>query len=129
MKLIKTIIVALFFIIAITFALQNQQVISINYYGLIPSFSVPLFLIVFFSILLGILIAGFGDIFVRYSLRIRARKCEKALKACQNELDTLKRAREETEQDQAVVERKEPKESGRQEAVKPSQPVVPTENA
>jgi uncharacterized integral membrane protein len=97
MRLIKTLIIALFFILAITFALQNQQAITINYYGLIPSFSVPLFLIAFFSILIGILIAGFGDIFVRYSLRLRARKCEKALKACQKELEALKKTQAEEE--------------------------------
>lgn len=90
MKLIKTIAIAIFFIIAITFALQNQQLITIHYYDLIPSFSVPLFLIVFFSILIGILIAGFSDIFVRYSLRIKARKCEKNLKRLKDEMKAMK---------------------------------------
>ncbi len=93
MKLIKTLIVAVFFIVAITFALQNQQAVTLTYYGLIPPFSVPVFLLVFFSVLLGILIAGFGDIYVRYSLRLRARRCEKKLKTCEKELEELKQTR------------------------------------
>jgi len=97
MRLIKTLIIAVFFIVAITFALQNQQAVTLNYYGVIPPFDVPVFLLVFFSVLLGILIAGFGDIYVRYSLRIRARRCEKQLKACQKELEELKQARAEAE--------------------------------
>ncbi len=96
MKLIKTLLVAIFFIVAITFALQNQQSVTLNYYGLIPPFSVPVFLLVFVAILLGILITGLGDIFVRYSLRMRARSCEKALKRCQKELESLKQARQVT---------------------------------
>lgn len=96
MKLIKAIAIAVFFIIAITFALQNQQLVTINYYNFIPSFSVPVFLIAFFSILLGILIAGFGDIYVRYSLGLKARKCEKQLKECMREIDSLKKTRKET---------------------------------
>jgi len=91
MKLIKTIAIAIFFVIAITFALQNQQLISIHYYDLIPPFSVPLFLIVFFSILIGILIVGFADIFVRYSLGMKARKCEKELKRLKGEMETMRR--------------------------------------
>ncbi len=97
MKLIKTLIVAVLFLLAITFALQNQQAVTLNYYGLIPPFDVPVFLLVFFSVLLGILIAGFGDIYVRYSLRIRARRCEKQLKACRKELEELRQARTEAE--------------------------------
>ena len=93
MRLIKTLIVAVLFILAITFALQNQQAVTLNYYGLIPPFSVPVFLLVFFSVLVGILIAGFGDIYVRYSLRMRARRCEKQLKACRKELETLQQER------------------------------------
>ena len=94
MKLIKTLLVAILFIIAITFALQNQQPVTLHYYGLIPPFSVPLFLLAFVAILIGILITGFGDIFVRYTLRMRARSCEKGLKKCRKELDALKKIRE-----------------------------------
>ena len=107
MKLIKTLIVAIFFIIAITFALQNQQLITLHYYGLIPDFSVPVFLLVFFSVLLGILIAGFGDIYVRYSLRARARKCEKELKRVREELASVKQrvAKETTGESEKPEER------------------------
>ncbi len=91
MKLIKTLIVAIFFILAITFALQNQQPMTLHYYGLIPDFSIPVFLLVFFAILLGILIGGFGDLFMRYSMRMRARRCEKELKRVKEELASLKR--------------------------------------
>ncbi len=124
MRLIKTLIIALFFIFAITFALQNQSSISLHYYGLIPDFPVPLFLLVFFSILLGILIAGFGDIFVRYSLRIRARKCEKALKHVKEELASVKQ--------QAMQEKGDgSREVGRDEKAKPSvpSPVTPPKGA
>ncbi|MBW1659806.1 MAG: LapA family protein [Deltaproteobacteria bacterium] len=131
MKLIKTLIVAIFFIVAITFALQNQQAVTLNYYDLIPPFSVPVFLLVFFSVLLGILIAGFGDIYVRYSLRLRARKCEKQLKACRNELETLKKTRAAEsavppEKSGEVTEEKEPE---KQDTERPSQAVKTTEHA
>ncbi len=94
MKLVKTIAVAIFFIVAITFALQNQQLVALHYYDLIPAFSVPLFLLVFFSILLGILIAGFGDIFVRYSLSARSRRCERELKHLKEQMVSMKQQTE-----------------------------------
>ncbi len=115
MKLIKTLIVAILFLIAITFALQNQQLVTLNYYGLIPPFSVPVFLLVFFSVLIGILIAGFGDIYVRYSLRLRARRSEKQLKACQRELEALKKAQAEAETEASAEVTGEPEKIGETE--------------
>jgi uncharacterized integral membrane protein len=98
-KFVKTLIVAVLFILAITFALENQQMIALRYYGVIPPFSVPVFLLVFFSVLLGILIAGFGDMYVRFSLKGKVRKYEKAIKKLQAERDALKRAENSREQD------------------------------
>lgn len=119
MKLVKTIAVAVFFIIAITFALQNQQLVALHYYDLIPVFSVPLFLLVFFSILLGILIAGFGDIFVRYSLSARSRRCERELKHLKEQMASI---RQETEK---------MKESEESKGTKPSTPlqIAPSKDA
>ncbi len=132
MRLVKTLIIAVFFLLAITFALQNQQLVTINYYELIPPFSVPLFLIVFFSVLLGILVAGFGDIYVRYSLRIRARKCEKQLKACQKELEALKKAQEtdasEKREEARTAERGQP-ESSAPAAAQGAGPASPVKDA
>ena len=91
-KFIKTLIVAVLFILAITFALENQQMIALSYYDVIPPFSVPVFLLVFFSVLLGILITGFGDIYVRFSLKNKVRKYAKTIKKLQAECDTLKQA-------------------------------------
>ncbi len=111
MKLIKTLVVAIFFIVAITFALQNQQPITLRYYGLIPAFSVPLFLLVFVSILIGILIAGFGDIFVRYALRMRSYKCEKELRRVKEKLASMQKESERKQELDSVKVDKVEKES------------------
>ena len=100
-KFIKTLIVAVLFILAITFALENQQMIALSYYDVIPSFSVPVFLLVFFSALLGILIAGFGDVYVRFSLKNKVRKYEKTIKKLQAENNALKQAAAEKDVEKA----------------------------
>jgi len=107
-KFIKTLIVAVLFILAITFALENQQMIALSYYDVIPPFSVPVFLLVFFSVLLGILIAGFGDIYVRFSLKNKVRKYEKTIKKLQAERDALKQATTKKEVEKADEADKEP---------------------
>jgi len=100
-KFIKTLIVAVLFILAITFALENQQMIALSYYDVIPPFSVPVFLLVFFSVLIGILIAGFGDVYVRFSLKNKVRKQEKTIKKLRAECDALKQAAAENDMKKA----------------------------
>lgn len=57
MRIISTVLIAILFFMAIVFAVDNNISVSISFYGL-GSSDLPLFIIVFVSIFIGIIIAG-----------------------------------------------------------------------
>jgi uncharacterized integral membrane protein len=68
-KVLKTIFLALLFILGITFSMQNVEPVVLKYYFGLETLPVPLFLLVLFSILLGILLVGAGFLMDQWSLR------------------------------------------------------------
>ena len=90
MRLLKTVFITLFFILAITFAIKNQESISIQYYFVNEVWAMPLFLLVFISVLLGILVAGFGGVFSGFILKHEIKRQQKTILELENELNSLR---------------------------------------
>jgi uncharacterized integral membrane protein len=85
-KVSKTIFLALLFILGITFSMQNVEPVVLKYYFGLETPPVPLFLLVLFSILLGILLAGAGFLMDQWSLRRALREKERQVVSLENEL-------------------------------------------
>jgi uncharacterized integral membrane protein len=85
-KVLKTIFLALFFILGITFSMQNVDPIVLRYYFGLETPPLPLFLLVMFSILFGVVLAGAGFLVDQWSLRRALREKERQVAALETEL-------------------------------------------
>ncbi len=85
-KVIKTVFITLLFILGITFSMENTEPLVLKYYFGIQTPPVPLFLLVLFSVLLGVLFAGLGFIFDEWSLRRTLREKEREITSLEREL-------------------------------------------
>lgn len=86
MKLAKAFLISILFIIAITFAMENNETVTINYYRFI-SREIPVYLIVMLSIGIGILLVGFLGIFERARLTMKINRQKKKIKAMEKEME------------------------------------------
>jgi len=85
-KVLKTIFLTLLFILGITFSMENTGWIVLRYYFGLETPPVPVFLLVLFSILLGILLAGVGFFLDELFLKRALREKERKIAALENEL-------------------------------------------
>jgi|SRR5258706_1444901 len=84
-KVLKTIFLTLLFILGITFSMENTGPVALRYYFGLETPPMPLFLLVLFSILLGICLAGIGFLLDERSLRRSVREKERRIAALQEE--------------------------------------------
>jgi len=85
-KVLKTIFLTLLFILGITFSMENTGWIVLRYYFGLETPPVPVFLLVLFSILLGVLLAGVGFFLDEMFLKRALREKERKIAALENEL-------------------------------------------
>ena len=90
MKLLKTVFITALFIIGLTFAYKNQESVSVEYYFIEQTWTVPLFLLIFFSILIGVLIAGIGAVYSGLKLKREIKKKQKIILELEDELSSLR---------------------------------------
>lgn len=87
LKVIKVVFFTLLFILGITFSMENRQELVLRYYFGLETPPIPLFLLVLFSILLGVLLAGVGFIIDEWSLRRELRDKEREIAALRREFE------------------------------------------
>ena len=85
-KVLKTIFLTLLFILGITFSMENTGWVVLRYYFGLETPAVPLFLLVLFSVLLGVCLAGAGFLVDQWSLRRALREKERQIASLENEL-------------------------------------------
>lgn len=90
MKFIKNIGIALLFLVAITFSLQNNETVLLKYYYLENPIEIPLYLLVFVSVIFGILIGGVEGLFEKIRNGSTIRRLRKDLAAREKELTSLR---------------------------------------
>lgn len=85
-RLIKTVAITLLFIVGITFAMKNNHEVTLRYYFGWESPPMPVFLLAVFSVLLGVLLAGFGFLMDQWSLKKALREKARQIQALEGEL-------------------------------------------
>jgi uncharacterized integral membrane protein len=83
MKIVKSVFLTVLFIFGITFAVENTQPVVLHYHFGLESIPIPVFLLVLFSILIGVLLAGLGFLVDVWTLK-------KALKHKEKEIQSLR---------------------------------------
>lgn len=85
-KVGKTIFLTLLFVLGITFAMENTGWVVLRYYFGLETPPIPIFLLVLFSVLLGVFLAGVGFIIDEWSLRKALREKEREIASLEKEL-------------------------------------------
>jgi len=94
----KTLLWTLAFFVAVLFAIQNRSDVTLrfifpieNYQWFeIPPTPLPLFLVIFCSIFLGVLIGVGGDIVRRYQLKKTLRQNQKMIERLEREVQSIR---------------------------------------
>ncbi len=98
-RLISWFILAPVSVVLIIFALANRQLVVVNFDPfsvndpLIPAITIPLFLLIFILLLIGILLGGISVWFTQAKNRRQLRRARIKIKALQLEIDELKNKR------------------------------------
>jgi uncharacterized integral membrane protein len=126
MTYIKAVLLIALLFAAITFGIQNAESVTLRYYFGLASVPVPLYLVIYGSIILGILAGMAIDIYSRVTLRRRLKNLEKAKASLQDELAKIKR-------ETGVETRERPESVAAEHRVTTTQPLpapsaVPSEN-
>ncbi len=110
-RLIGWFILAPISIILIIFALANRQLIVVNFDPfsvndpLIPAITIPLFLLIFILLLIGIFLGGISVWFSQAKIRWQLRKARINIKALQLEIDELKsKKNKQNAQNQSILD-------------------------
>ena len=93
-KIIKVIFLTLLFIFGITFAVENTEPVVLRYYFDLESVPIPLFLLVMFSILFGVLLTGLGFLADVWSLKKALRDRERQIRSLREEGAALTESRQ-----------------------------------
>jgi len=99
---LKALLLIAVLFLAITFGIENSGSVTLRYYFRLASIPVPLYLVIYVAIILGI-VAGLAiDVYSRLALRGRLKKLEKTNASLREDLEkmeaeTAKRVTEESE--------------------------------
>ena len=85
-KFAKTIFLTLLFILGITFATENTGWVVLRYYFGLETPPIPIFLLVLFSVLSGVFLAGVGFLIDERSLKKALREKEREITSLQKEM-------------------------------------------
>jgi uncharacterized integral membrane protein len=85
MKVIYTIIVALFLIFIITFSLENTLPVQLKYYDFFDRW-LPTYMLIFVSFLVGVIFTGFMGIVERFRLTRTINRLNKTVRELRREL-------------------------------------------
>ncbi len=94
-KFAKAIFLTLLFILGITFATENTGWVVLRYYFGLETPPIPIFLLVLFSVLSGVFLAGVGFLIDERSLKKALREKEREIASLQKEMQPY-REREQT---------------------------------
>jgi len=90
MKLLVTFIVLALVLLAITFSPQNTDLVSLYYFNFVSQ-SIPIYLLIFFSFMAGVVFSAFIGLIDRIRLRRTISKIRKELQALETEIYNLRK--------------------------------------
>jgi uncharacterized integral membrane protein len=86
MRIIYLILVIVFALFIVTFSQQNLKPVDLNYYNYLNIPPVPVYLLIFISLLCGVIITGFYGIVERFRLNRTIRRLNKIVRDLRKEL-------------------------------------------
>lgn len=94
---VKNVFLLVILIVSIFFFLQNTEQVSLRF-GLFPVSDhqffelprIPLFLVILSSVLLGILIGGFGNLYKHFQLKKTIRQNQRSIEKLEREVESLR---------------------------------------
>ena len=86
MRIIYLVLVILFALFIVTFSQQNLMPVKLEYYNLLNIPPVPTYLLIFVSLLMGVIITGFWGIVERFRLNRTIRRLNKIVRDLRKEL-------------------------------------------
>ncbi|NPU84104.1 MAG: LapA family protein [Syntrophaceae bacterium] len=86
MKVVYIVLVLLFVLLVVTFSLQNQTDVVIQYYDLIPKVSIATYMIIFLSFLVGVIFTGFLGVIERFQLNRTITRLNKQIRELRREI-------------------------------------------
>jgi putative membrane protein len=97
-KWVKTLLLILAFFVAVLFAIQNRSDVTLRFvfpmenfrWFEIPQAPLPLFLVIFCSIFLGVLIGVVGDMVKRFQLKKTLRQNQKTIERLEREIQSIR---------------------------------------
>lgn len=84
------------FILAITFSMENAEPLRLRYYFGLETPPIPLFLLMLFAVLLGVVLAGLGFLFDHWSLKRALREKDRTIKSLEGEIEAYREREAET---------------------------------
>ncbi len=90
MNLIKSAIITIICLVAIAFGLRNNQSVSVNYYFHGESFDIPLYLILYISLIIGFILGWLWSLCGKMKCRKIIKKFNKELGQKEQELASLR---------------------------------------
>jgi Protein of unknown function (DUF1049). len=85
-RIIYLVLVILFALFIVTFSQQNLMPVKLEYYNLLNIPPVPTYLLIFVSLLMGVIITGFWGIVERFRLNRTIRRLNKIVRDLRKEL-------------------------------------------
>ena len=86
MRIIYLILVIVFALFIVTFSQENLKIIHLQYYSLLKT-DVPIYLLIFISLLFGVIITGFWGIMERFRLNRTIRRLNRIVRELRKELN------------------------------------------
>ena len=86
MRIIYLILVIVFALFIVTFSQENLKIIHLQYYSLLKT-DVPIYLLIFISLLFGVVITGFWGIVERFRLNRTIRRLNRIVRELRKELN------------------------------------------
>jgi uncharacterized integral membrane protein len=80
MKVIYTIVVVLLVLFTITFSLQNTYPVQLQYADFVKPFTLPAYMLIFISFLLGVIFTGFMGVVERFRLTRQINRLNKTIR-------------------------------------------------
>lgn len=87
MKIVSLILLIIFAFFIVTFSLQNAALVHLKYYNFVDM-DVPMYMLLFISLLVGIVITGFLGIIERFRLNRSISRSNKTIRDLRKELRT-----------------------------------------
>jgi len=85
MGVVKAVLAVLIFFLALTFSLQNNTEVQIQYWGLAEGLRVRLYVAILVSFFAGVLVGGFGGFLSNLRLKWELRRARKDLERLKKE--------------------------------------------